>query len=250
MNHTKACLTALDTVHNTYFRSVFGWNQSVAKAAIWGESGVLPPKAQIAQRKLNYLKYLINLPEQRVVKKVFLQQCLWERTNDPCYKNSWWQCVQELLNGVNLRPYELMHEMINIKSIIRRKFIESFNIEKTRKITLRYYDKLKPMPDKNISNVNFSNFWLKAKIGGLFLNERTIKVCLLCGAELETVEHFLFECNTLFTQITLPTEVVDLSPAEKCGFIFSTDRNLIERKVIGKNIFNRWNERLQFETAL
>lgn len=141
-----------------------------------------------------------------------------------------------------------MQERLNIKTLIRSRFIEVFNIEKIRKITLRYYDKHKPMPDKSISTSNYSNFWLKAKIGGLFLNERTIKCCLLCGAELESIEHFLFECRTLVAEITLPAEVLDLSIAEKCGYMFSKDRNLEEQKAIGKSIWIRWNERLQYET--
>lgn len=247
---TKTCLYKLDTVHHTHLRSLFGWNNSVAKAAVWGETGILPPSWQIAQRKINYFQYLHNIPNERLAKVALGQQKLWEIRNDSNYTNSWLSEVKRYLLKMEI-PNEIIAGRDNLKNTIRLAFIREFNFEKNRLTTLRYYDKNKPKPDKALANRKYGKMWLKAKVGGLFLNERNaIKICMLCGAELESVEHFLFQCPILENILPIPNNIMLADNVNKCRYIFSGKRNTVDRDILGAVINTRWKAREEFEVTL
>lgn len=119
MVFTKSCLKGLDVIQNTYLRRLFQWNNSVATAATWGESGLLPPSWQIWQRKLRYLKYLNGLNSDKLVKKAFGQQQIWANDNDPCHINSWWESTLKIIDNLNMNFQEVV-DGPNIKRIIRK----------------------------------------------------------------------------------------------------------------------------------
>lgn len=244
---TKTCLKKLDTIHHTYLRNILGWNNSVAKAAVWGETGILPPAWQIAQRKLNYLQYISNLPEERFTKIALKQQQLWDEQGHAANINSWWAGLKLTADNLNTTPENIV-EGENVKKLVRDSFVADFREAISNMVTLRFYDTNKPRPDKLIANHKFGKIWLKAKVGGLFLNERnTIKTCMLCGAEEETIEHFLLECPTLSTIIHIPNNILNASNAYKCRYIFSNKRNPVDCDIFGAAILARWKQRNEYE---
>lgn len=242
--------TRLDLAQNNYLRCLFKWNNATANAAIWGESGLLPPSYQIIKRKLNYLIYLVNAPMERLSKICLQQQFLWETRNDACYINSWWKSIKMEMTKLNIDFGELVNNRINLKETVRNRFLQNFAENKNGKITLRYYDVEKPRPDIEISHYDFSYYWLKAKVGGLYLNERTIKTCILCGGELEDLKHFLFECNELRNKILVPLNILNESSENKVKYILAKSRSKNEKELFGCCIKRRWDERNTYVTEL
>lgn len=250
MTVNKSVYTSLDLVQNNYLRALFRWNNSTAIAALWGESGLLPPSLEMMKQKLKYFKYIMNLPRERLVNIALKQQFLWETTNDICYTNSWWKTVKSGMVDIDIEIADIINGEVNIRTKIRSHFIQLFNTQKANKITLQYYDILKPRPDKHISHFSKNNFWLKAKVGGLHLNERTIKVCLICGDELEDLKHFLFVCPGLQNRILIPGSIIHFNAEEKVKYILDKKRTKAEKDLFGCCIRKRWLERNTFITEI
>ena len=126
----------------------------------------------------------------------------------------------------------------------------SNGIQNTR--CLRYYsDKLSPSRDRELICKSPYEWWVRARIGSLFLFERcaTRPPCPLCFDQgSETLEHFMFQCPELTTIDwgELFDDGIDIhqySGEELCSFVLSTHRTLFEKQVAGGIIKSRWVQR-------
>ena len=84
-------------------------------------------------------------------------------------------------------------------------------------------------------------WWLKTRIGGLWLGERSYNIgCLACQLDIvETVEHFLCDCHALHGipwPLDLPEDWLDLDSTQKCIWLLHGNRTRIQRRIIGSVI--------------
>lgn len=73
---------------------------------------------------------------------------------------------------------------------------------------------------------------------------------MLCGAEVETIEHFLFQCPTLEHQLPLPNNLLLANNINKSRYVFSGKRNLVDCDIFGASINTRWKIREEYEVTL
>ena len=71
---TNAQITSLEAIDNSLLRGILGAHKSTPKAFLHLETGTMPLRWLIAQRRINYLKHILTRNEKELIKKVFKAQ--------------------------------------------------------------------------------------------------------------------------------------------------------------------------------
>ena len=74
-NLTRSDLDLLETVDLMLLRKLLGAPKSTPKEMIFLELGVMPLRDMIVQRRLNFLKYILDQEADSILAKVFEKQC-------------------------------------------------------------------------------------------------------------------------------------------------------------------------------
>ena len=71
---TNAQITSLEALDNSLLRGILGAHKGTPKAFLYLETGTMPLRWIIAQRRINYLKHILTRNEEELIKKVFNAQ--------------------------------------------------------------------------------------------------------------------------------------------------------------------------------
>ena len=71
---TSAQITSLEAIDNSLLRGILGAHKGTPKAFLYLETGTMPLRWIIAQRRINYLKHILTRPESELINKVFKAQ--------------------------------------------------------------------------------------------------------------------------------------------------------------------------------
>ena len=106
----------------------------------------------------------------------------------------------QLINNATLLNLNIVYSKTQIREFMRVSSVLKFEEALRSHFCLRYYkDKVVPSKDWKLSLSDSTVWWIKVRIGGIWLGERNYNIgCPACGMDLlETVEHFLIECEIL-----------------------------------------------------
>ena len=85
---SEESIKKLENLQNVMLRIIFNTSITTPKAALLWDTGILPIKQQIEQRKLYFLDHIVTLPAERQAKQIYEEQ----KTNQfpglvsECYK--------------------------------------------------------------------------------------------------------------------------------------------------------------------
>ena len=71
---TNAQITSLEAQDNSLIRGILGAHKGTPKAFLHLETGTIPLRWVIAQRRINYLKHILSRTEDELIKKVLRAQ--------------------------------------------------------------------------------------------------------------------------------------------------------------------------------
>ena len=83
-----------DTVHRKYLKYTLGLPKSCPNLAIYGETGDIPLSMKGYRLMLNYWKRLINLPDEWLVKKAYIESV--------SLRTNWVRTIEKLIRTFNL----------------------------------------------------------------------------------------------------------------------------------------------------
>ena len=140
---TKANIAALEVVDQSMLRSILNAHRGTTKEFLYLETGTLPIRWIIAQRRINFLKHIITRSDNELLKKVFMAQ----RENPT--QGDFIKLVEDDLKMVGLKYEDVeMMSKPKLKTELRRKakdgaFVELYqNIQKSTKVMNIKYTKL------------------------------------------------------------------------------------------------------------
>ena len=243
---TAQNFSALEVSQNNILHNLLGVPQCTPIQALYGECGVYSIRIEILKRQLNYVNYLSTLPDSRLVKQAYLcQQGVLGARN-----NSWLTSIRQFALELGFQDITWFPKLV-VKRVILRHTQSLFlnGVQNTR--CLRYYfDKLSPLRDRDLICKTSYEWWVRARIGSLFLSERcaTRPPCPLClDNASETLEHFLFKCPELIAidwgeLFAEDINIDQYTGEELCSFVLSIHRTLFEKQVAGGIIQARWEQ--------
>ena len=140
-----------------------------------------------------------------------------------------------------------------IKQNLRLHMIDTLQTATQTQKSLRFYkDKLEPELDYSIKCGVGTAWWLKARVGGFLLNDRTDPGggCPCCNRSCtEDLPHHLFDCDIssiVKLEMCLPTSLRNFTSEEKCVFSLALERPAAQRERIGLKIKEIWELRRGF----
>ena len=259
-------MDSIDTTLRTLMKSVLRLPQSTANAGIYHTVGLEPVKYHVWRAKMNYFSYLLMCDKERWVTKALQEQLGWldgllcqlgdndpdELTiHTPTKAKYWLQEVANIYHNVGF-PSLTCKSKLSVRQSVLRCYWDYLLQEIGNHNTLVHIaDVPLDQTDHDYHRI-WNTWWLKAKLGTLFLNgkRRPIKLdndvedhsrrkCPMCETEVETLVHFLLECPDYTTYAPLPMAIALLP------WWFRVERSMAERKAVDRFIASRWNGRIQ-----
>ena len=140
---TKANIAALEVVDQSLLRAILNAHRGTTNEFLYLETGTLPIRWIIAQRRINFLKHIMSRSENELLKKVFNAQ-----KENPT-KGDFVKLVDDDLKMIGLK-YEDVESMskLKLKSELRKRaqdgaFVELYqNLQKSTKVMHIKYIKL------------------------------------------------------------------------------------------------------------
>ncbi len=201
----RGTLEALDKIQRIAGRKVLRDRPKSTNEGILGELGWLPMEYRFDERCMNYRARLERMPQDRLVKQVFMQ------CNNLPEKSDWLQHSDQLFAKYQLDIQNLAAKTsVTCKQVIKGQISKTFIAKwredqidkKTRKVksTMRFmYEGHQPGKFPSFLDGSMAGFWLhRARTDELPLNSRvfprSVITCPNCPSTKETLEHFLLEC--------------------------------------------------------
>jgi len=254
MTVTSTALETLEVQQRSLIKNVFKFPAYTATVACEILSGLQPIKFVIAKRKINYLMYVQNCDDTRWVKWALQEQLKWARRDHICgphdlspqtanlkpYVQTYWlKHVLWLANEMNI-PINRMWTKLDLKLL----FIQQHKIKLQRELTdtLRYFDNIIHTQD-DIYNSWYHLWWQKARTESMFLFHRKTEgqqQCPVCTNQIETLEHFLIECDRYASEANPEWMTADRGLA----WMLSRERSSENRTAISSFIHKRWKQRM------
>ena len=219
---SKFNCTKLDDIQNRSMRTYMGVNRYAPKLAVAGDMGWVPGTIRRKIQTLRYWNHLINLPNDRLTKRVFLYDY---NTNSEA---SWCSHIRQIFieNGMeNIYNMLLVCDLNVAKFTLLTKYTESWKSDISHKPKLRFYTKFKSEPlSENYLKLNLScsqrSYFAQLRLGILQIGIETgryrsipvkERLCDVCkSSNIEDELHFLFKCPkyddyraTWFTKMNL-----------------------------------------------
>ena len=209
-NITKSELDLIETVDLMFLRSLLGAPKSVAKEILYLESGVLPLREIIRQRRLNFLHYILSQGSDTIIFKVF------ETQNKYRNKKDWVTRVEndllELDMNVTFANIQKMNKTTwknMVRSTIQQKTFKKLEnkkqthskVKNLKYIRLEMQEYLKPHGVKNVNKEVTQNiFRIRSKVINLKINRKNQYEnyeCKVCLVEDGSQEH-IYECKMIW----------------------------------------------------
>ena len=191
-------------------RKILNAHAKTPKESLYLETGSIPIRYIIIQRRMNYLHHLINRNPNELINKVYCAQ------KRKMAKNDWVETVQNNLNEINLNLSDDSNFKISKKKF--KKFIKG----KINEAAFKYLNKIKSSHSK-VKNINYekveiqpylidTNFSTKEKQLLFRLRTRMTNVkmnfsssyqdltCNLCSNEFLQSDFHLLECEMIIKE--------------------------------------------------
>ena len=253
---TKEALEKLDQIQRAMIRSVFRLPSYTANAACYGISGIKPVEYTLTHRRIAYFSYLLNLPDERWASLALEEQSSWitqDRETGALYDNNnlnrpkrkyWLTDTYALMHKYNIE-WRDKYTSSWLRDQLNNHYISSTRAEINTRSTLRNFDDNLRDGFHEFSNDKYG-WWLKARTEGIYLRHRNPrgdqKGCLMCGAERETLVHFIMECEVLNRTGRLWT-TPQFTPEYCVAWALSHERSLGYKGWINGWLKERWKER-------
>ena len=192
-------LEELQRVENRVWRCVLGAPGYAAVAALRGEVGASSTKGRAMKAKLMYVRSTME-KENSALARIVLEDMYRKGTG------KWIKVIKKYLESIGIERLELICNGTDVQ--LRAKIDEidkrNWRNKASTKTTLRLYNQFKkePKKEKIYDNTFESSLLFRARCDSLDLGWRKTYQnqdvhCKLCGAEVETLEHFLLKCKDL-----------------------------------------------------
>ena len=209
---TKADLEELEILDRSLLKRIFSVPNSTPTAALYLETGCMTIGTTIKARRLNYLKYLVNLPQEQMLSRFF--HCQWLDGN----QYDWTKQVRMDLADFNL-PVDL--DFIGNKSVFSWK-----NLVKKKAKEFEFKNLVEMKEKKNESkmrNLNYEKLILHeyltsldvhlaknvfrfrvrmAQFSGNFKGQGPPGLCPLCGLHSD-LQQLCFQCPVVLGHIEI-----------------------------------------------
>ena len=195
--YTKADIAALQRIDNKAYRTILGLPMYTAEEFLRGEVGASTMEARDMKNKINYLKYALYETKNNLLKNIIKIEI---RNN-----SKWYKITHEYMNKINLTQEDLRDTSNQrIKNLINEWDTLKWKTQMINKKTLTIYRTRKRniREEKWFNNNRKCNIMMKARSDTLQLGWREFgmddtKICKMCNIEIETLEHFLLDCQEL-----------------------------------------------------
>ena len=203
---TKCDIEELEALDRSFMKRIFSVPNSTPTSALYLETGCLRIGTIIKARRLNYLHYLVKLPENDMLSRFF--KCQWDHPN----MNDWTiQVKKDLIDFKLSENLEKVKEKSSLswKNLIRKRAKE-FELDKliiykeaknTSKLGSLIYDKLETQEYLKELTVNEAKavfrFRTRMQIfDGNFNGKETKVLCPLCAQHFD-LQELCFDCPIL-----------------------------------------------------
>ena len=190
-------------LHRRFLKYILGVTKSCPNLAVMGDTGETPLMLKGYRLMIQYWYRITNLPNETLVKKALLEN-IHQRTG--------WICtIENIISGFNLADsLQSARKLCNdSKIVMKAAFSEYWKSSIVTNGRLEFYNKYKqvfkfeeylhiPTFDKRkaIAKLRCSDHELEIEKGRHKNILRHARLCKLCDmSEIETEEHFLFECK-------------------------------------------------------
>ena len=216
---TKSDVEELELLDRSLLRRILSVPNSTPSAALFLETGCMRIGTILKARRLNYLQYLVKLPEEDMLSKIF--HCQWLVNN----QQDWTRQVKKDLEDFNL-PTDL--DYISKKSVFSWKNLVKKNARtyELRNLTILKesrneskmanlkYDQLKPQDYLSELDVreakNVFRFRTRmANFNGNFRGQGQSELCPLCGLH-DDLQSLSFNCPKVLEKIEVKEEYEDI----------------------------------------
>ena len=198
-----------EALHKNFIKRVMEVSPSTPDAIIYGETGRLPLAFHRLKLIVKYWNRLCTLPDQRLLKKAFLESISLASTN----KLSWTTSFRALLeplgwtwNGPVVIDLKLLAEVRDRYTASHHEIISrspeniklsKYSMLKTEKYCMQPY--LASIKDrevrKSMAKFRVGSHWLEIQQGRFTRTERTLRTCKKCSSgSVEDENHMLFHC--------------------------------------------------------
>ena len=192
-------LERLQVIENTVWRQILGAPSYVAVEALRGEIGCATVIERDMKIKLCYLRYILERKND-LLTEILIEMKEFKRAGQ------WLKDVRKYMNDINIRSMESLLQINekNIKAKVREWGEERWRAEMEKKSTLSIYRRNKQSVGEVTiyDNTYKSQLMFRGRTNSLRLNWRNRftggeEVCELCKQEIETLKHFLLNCEDL-----------------------------------------------------
>ena len=258
-------LMELDKLQAQYLKNMLRLPRYVANEAVYLITNIRPISHTILMRRINFVKYVKENPQNLWVKKMLELQYSWveeelllidetiNRNTQPKGSSSY--LMKEVARQIQNHPH--LEDILKVK---RKNDIKIAIFHMTRRwmnqkmevhSTMRFMNEEWGEEDRDYHRWKHK-WWLKMRTEGLFLNHRIknkpeAQKCPMCLNNIETIEHFMWECtqlehNKLWNELPMP---LIRSKTTMLGWMLSKDRTEKEREEISDNVMKRWRMRCE-----
>ena len=207
---SKAELKDLESLDRSLLKRIFSVPNSTPTAALYLESGCISIGTTVKARRINFLQYLLKLPKDDMLSRVFY--CQWMDKNE----HDWTEQVKADLEEFNL-PNDLHYiekkSVFSWKNIVRKRakeveFEKMVEIKETKnesKLKSLKYEKLEKQDyltnlDVKLAKTAFRFRTRMAQFGGNFKGQGPLEPCPLCG-EHPDLQELCFQCPEVVNKI-------------------------------------------------
>ena len=187
----------LQRVENKAYRTIFNLPIYTAIEFLRGEIGSSTILARDIKNKLPHYKYALSETNNSLLKEIV--------RNDGEYQTEWYKKIKSYMCKVQITQEQLLHwSKEQIKKKINEWDTKQWREGMESKSTLNIYREYKMdiREEAWFLNNHKANIMMKARSNTLKLNWRefgteSAKICKLCSEGIETLEHFLIDCDRL-----------------------------------------------------
>ena len=190
---SKNLIAKLNVLQNQFMRNIMQMPQYTATVALQFEFEILPLKTYLELKQMQYYFYISHVNPSRIV-HITYQQHLQHFANQ---QGKWIHSVQAILQYYGIPTNALLTNQF-IKQIVITNSLAQSRQKIMHMPSLCYYgDKLFPQVNWQLNISSTYKFWLKLRIGALWLGDRSHQLyCESCNSPtLDSLSHALFHCS-------------------------------------------------------
>ena len=190
-------------LHRRFLKYILGVTKSCPNLAVMGDTGEIPLMLKGYRLMLQYWYRITNLPNETLAKKALLENI---------HLRTGWTCtIEKIINSFNLADSMQSASKLrnDAKKVMKAAFSEYWKSNIVTNGRLEFYNKHKQVFEfeeylhthtfdkrKAIAKLRCSDHELEIEKGRHKKILRQTRLCKLCDSgEIETEEHFLFECK-------------------------------------------------------